>query len=74
MFQISGSSNKDAVIITKSIGTAANIAIPEKTHSISSKPPWWNKELSQLRSEKMRAWQTLKRSVNFQNLIDYKQK
>ena len=67
------SSNKEGAQILKAVRTAANKYIPQsRPFPKRLQPPWWNKQLNELRSEKMKAWETFKKNMSTNNLLSFK--
>lgn len=64
--------NREASLFTKAIRNAANVSIPQSSNKKKTNVPWWNKELSILRNNKINAWQKFKSSPTTSNLILYK--
>ncbi len=52
---------------------AANLSIPRSKGKMNRKPiPWWTEECSKIIKERNRAFKRLKRTHNFQRLMEYK--
>lgn len=74
-FQVWNTSNvhKLTANVTKSIKSAANIAIPQSNITpLKTYSAWWNKDLSALRTKKQNLWHAYKSSPSIPNLIEYK--
>ncbi len=52
---------------------ASHLAIPKSKGKINRKPvPWWTEECSKIIKERNKAFTILKRTHNFQRLVEYK--
>lgn len=59
--------------ISNSLLTAAEVAIPKsKSKDVSRIVPWWSKDCSDSTKNRNRAFRILKRTHNFQSMIEYK--